>query len=158
MSFRKELHRDPDNGRIAGVCAGIAEYFGLETWLVRILAVTGFFLLAGPFMLVAYVAAWFILDKKPGSGGKRRMDHSRTATQHFGHKSWSESKYKGWHNDNDDEKRVEVKARVWQAGEPPRQAFFDIKQKFKRIEDRLRSVETYVTSAEFQLNREINRL
>ena len=69
--MKKELYRDPDNGRIAGVCAGVAQYFGLETWLVRILTVTGFFLLAGPFMLVAYVAAWFILDKKPGTVGKK---------------------------------------------------------------------------------------
>lgn len=158
MSYRKELHRDPDNGRIAGVCAGIAEYFGLETWLVRILAVTGFFLLAGPFMLVAYVAAWFILDKKPGSGAKRKAGRAATAASSFASKGWHGGRHKGWHNNDGEEKKVEVKARVWQAGEPPRQAFFDIKQKFKRIEDRLRSVETYVTSAEFQLNREINKL
>ena len=65
MRNGKQLYRDPSNKRIAGVCAGVADYFGLETWLVRILVVTGFFLLAGPFMLVAYIAAWFILDKKP---------------------------------------------------------------------------------------------
>ena len=67
MRLHKELYRDPDKGRIGGVCAGVAEYFGLEVWLVRILTVTGFFLLAGPSVLVAYVAAWFILDKKPSS-------------------------------------------------------------------------------------------
>ena len=65
MRNGKQLYRDTDNARIAGVCSGIAHYFGLETWLVRILAVTGFFLLAGPFMFVAYIAGWFILDKKP---------------------------------------------------------------------------------------------
>ena len=69
---------------------------------------------------------------------------------------------KGWHNEpvseQDEDKKVEVKAHVWQAGEPPRQAYFDIKHKFKRIEDRLRKVETYVTSSEYQLNREINKL
>ena len=52
MRNGKQLYRDTDNARIAGVCSGIAHYFGLETWLVRILAVTGFFLLAGPFMFV----------------------------------------------------------------------------------------------------------
>ena len=67
---------------------------------------------------------------------------------------------KGWQNQQADgeEKKVEVKAHVWQAGEPPRQAYFDIKQSFKRIEKRLRAVEQYVTSSEFQLNREINKL
>ena len=65
MRNGKQLYRNPENARIAGVCSGVAEYFGLETWLVRILVVTGFFLLAGPFIFVAYIAAWFILDKKP---------------------------------------------------------------------------------------------
>ena len=26
----KKLYRDPQNGMIAGVCAGVAEYFGWE--------------------------------------------------------------------------------------------------------------------------------
>ena len=154
MSINKELHRDPERGRIAGVCAGIAEYFGLETWLVRILTVTGFFLLAGPFMIVAYIAAWFILDKKPGSKHKGAILKDQFATKmHRG---------KGWHNEPaqeaEEEKKVAVKAHVWQAGEPPRQAYFDIKQRYQKIEDRLRKVETYVTSSEYQLNREINKL
>lgn len=160
---RKELHRDPERGRIAGVCAGIAEYFGLEVWLVRILTVTGFFLLAGPFMLVAYVAAWFILEKKPT--GRAAQAHASRGFKSKGYKGFvseatgSQYRGKGWCNEDElDEKKVEVKAHVWQAGEPPRQAFFDIKQKFSRIEKRLRNVETYVTSSEFQLNREINKL
>ena len=65
MKTGTSLYRDPKNGKIAGVCAGIADYFNLETWLVRILTVTAFFLLAGPFILVTYVAAWFILDFVP---------------------------------------------------------------------------------------------
>lgn len=151
MRNGKELHRDPEKGRIAGVCAGIAEYFGLEIWLVRILTVTGFFLLAGPFMLVAYVAAWFILDKKPGSKEKQAFLNAQMLAKRH--------QTKGWHNASDDsEEKIEVKSKVWQSGEPPRQAYFDIKQKFKRIEGRLRKVETYVTSSEYQLNREINKL
>ncbi len=37
---KRELYRDPINGKLAGVCAGLANYFGLETWLVRILVIT----------------------------------------------------------------------------------------------------------------------
>lgn len=154
MRVNKELYRDPDKGRIGGVCAGVAEYFGLEVWLVRILTVTGFFLLAGPFMLVAYIAAWFILDKKPSS--LMTKTKGEAFAQQFASKV---NKGKGWHNSSSElDGKIEVKSRVWQAGEPPRQAFFDIKQKFKRIEVRLRKVETYVTSSEYQLNREINKL
>lgn len=35
-SKRRELLRDDRNGKIAGVCAGIADYFGWELWLVRV--------------------------------------------------------------------------------------------------------------------------
>ncbi|MFT5674240.1 MAG: phage shock protein C [Paraglaciecola sp.] len=151
MNTRKDLYRDPDKGKIAGVCAGLAEYFGLELWLVRILVVTGFFLLAGPFVIVAYIAAWFILDKKPGTTDKHDVfKHQKSSRATTG---------KGWHNSSEQEEgKVEVKGKVWQAGEPPRQAFHDIKQRFERNETRLRKIETYVTSSEFQLNREINSL
>lgn len=148
MRNGKQLYRDSSNKRIAGVCAGVADYFGLETWLVRILVVTGFFLLAGPFMLVAYVAAWFILDKKPEGL------ETQAPEPVF-------SKGKGWRNPNAGQvksPKVEVKTKVWQAGEPPKQAFHDIKNRFAKAETRLRKMETYVTSREYQLNKEISRL
>ncbi|MDM7860080.1 envelope stress response membrane protein PspC [Alteromonas sp. ASW11-36] len=151
MKLDKTLYRDPENGKVAGVCAGIGEYFGIETWLVRILTVTGFVLLAGPFMLVAYVACWFILDKKPISGQAASMRTFSTAAPNA-------SSGKGWVNETEQEKPIEVKAHVWQAGEPPKQAFHDIQMRFRKAEERLRKVETYVTSKEFQLNRELSRL
>lgn len=151
MTARKQLQRDTEEGKIAGVCAGIAEYFGIETWLVRIATVAATLLLAGPFIPFFYVAAWFILDKKPLNSGFRRHQGSAFTTRHHGGK--------GWRNEvNEDDRKVEVKSTVWQAGEPPRQAFYDIKNQFSRIETRLRKIETYVTSSEYQLNREINKL
>ena len=153
MKNRGTLYRDPSRARIAGVCAGIADYFGLELWLVRILTLTGFFLLAPPFFFIGYIAGWFILEKKPGNLASKA-----------GHSQYSEQKQtkqsgKGWHSSNHEEaEKVVVKSKIWQAGEPPKQAFFDIKQQFENNEDRLRKVEKYVTSSEFQLNREINNL
>lgn len=152
MKHRRQLYRDPEHARIAGVCAGIANYFGIERWLVRILAVTGFFLLAGPFMLVAYVACWFILDKKPQGHDSVAANTASNVFQHAG---------KGWRNvtsSDSEESKVSVKTKVWQAGEPPKQAFHDISKRFAEAENRLRSMERYVTSREFQLNREISKL
>jgi phage shock protein PspC (stress-responsive transcriptional regulator) len=34
---RKKLFRDPDNKLIAGVCSGISNYFGISTWIPRLL-------------------------------------------------------------------------------------------------------------------------
>lgn len=154
MKTYGNLYRDPSKGKIAGVCAGLAEYFGIELWLVRILTLTGFFLLAPPFFFVGYIAAWFILEKKPrGMASRPRSEESGHTT------NMGKSNGKGWHNTFEDEpEKVVVKSKVWQAGEPPKQAFFDIKQRFEKNEDRLRKMESYVTSSEFQLNRELSKL
>jgi phage shock protein C len=150
------IYRDPKNGKIAGVCAGIADYFKLEVWLVRILTVTAFFLLGGSFVLVAYIAARFILDKKPtGSiSMNRENQYSSSVNAGAANKVWRKTGDAG----SSKEGRIEVKSRVWQAGEPPREAFFDIQERFRVAELKLRKLEGYVTSKEFELNREISRL
>lgn len=136
MSRSGELFRIPERGKIAGVCAGVAERFGIELWLVRIIWVSGVFLL-GPFFVVAYVAAWFILDAKASSS-----EESTAPAKHY----------------DAPLHRVEVKTKVWQSGEPPRQAMKDIRSQFDTIEQRLRSVESYVTSPQYILNKEISKL
>lgn len=148
MTTKKSLYRNKQKGKIAGVCAGIAEYLGWELWLVRILALTGFLLLAPPFFFFAYIAGWFILENKPMSGASSASMHVNQF--HTG---------KGWRNESTgDEKKVEIKNKVWQAGEPPAKAFVDIKKQFNGLEQRLRNMETYVTSSEFQLKRQIDQL
>lgn len=44
----KELYRDTANGKISGVCAGLANYLGAEVWLIRILVISAA-LLGGSF-------------------------------------------------------------------------------------------------------------
>lgn len=151
--MKGQLYRDTQNARIAGVCSGIADYFGLERWLVRILVVSAFFLLAGAFVFIAYIACWFILDSKPAHDSVVIDDPVSQFKTHDG---------KGWKNSSagsrDTSGKVAVKTKVWQAGEPPKQAVHDIANRFRDAELRLRKMEKYVTSREFQLDREISRL
>ena len=62
MSSPKRLHRRSSAGRIAGVCAGIAEYLDADVTLIRlawvVLSIVPGCLLGG---LVAYIAAWLIM-------------------------------------------------------------------------------------------------
>lgn len=62
--FDKPLYRDPDSGKLAGVCAGLAHSLGAETWLIRIIAVTLAITNLGLFLII-YGAAWLFLDKRP---------------------------------------------------------------------------------------------
>jgi phage shock protein C len=57
---RKRLVRNTDNKMIGGVCAGVADYFGLDPTLVRILTVVGAVLGLGS-VVVAYVVAWAVM-------------------------------------------------------------------------------------------------
>ena len=57
----KRLYR-VDNGVIAGVCGGIAEYFNLDPIVIRLLAVALFF--AGTLSLWVYILAALIIPKK----------------------------------------------------------------------------------------------
>lgn len=149
---RGELYRNPSNGRIAGVCAGIADYFGWEIWLVRILVVSGV-LFGMPFLILGYIAAWFILDKNPKEQVKHRKYHrARTSTYSQGESATQHDEYEQVNES------IKVKARIWQSGEPPKQAFHDIRRKFSSLEKQLQGIEQYVTSSEFTVAREINKL
>jgi phage shock protein C len=59
------LYRDPQHGKIAGVCAGLADYFGVRVTGLRIalilLSIFGFF---GP-VLVGYIVLAVLLHPKP---------------------------------------------------------------------------------------------
>ncbi len=54
------LYRDPERGRLAGVCAGIADYFGLEPALVRVFAVIGLVFFTVPTLVLYGLAAAFV--------------------------------------------------------------------------------------------------
>ena len=83
MSSPKRLYRNSSAGRIAGVCAGIAEYFDADVTLVR-LAWVVLSIVPGSFVggLVAYIAAWAIMtdSSSPASAEAetRRLTRSTT--------------------------------------------------------------------------------
>jgi len=62
-SPRTTLYRDKENGKLLGVCSGIADYTGVNVFWLRlgmlILAIT----MGWP--ILAYFAAGFLLNKKP---------------------------------------------------------------------------------------------
>lgn len=127
-SNNRTLYRITDKGKIAGVCAGIADYFNFETWLVRVAAASIFLLGGGGPVLFIYVMLWVILDIKPKE--KEVGDHL--------------------HRD--------IKKKVWQAGEPAKRALQGVAEKFQGLEIRLQKLEHHVTSDNFDLKNQIDNL
>ena len=68
MSEQKRLVRSSSDKMVAGVCGGLAKYFGIDTAIARLLMVL--FALAGGPGIVAYVILWVIMpldDAAPAS-------------------------------------------------------------------------------------------
>lgn len=70
-TYRK-LYRDYDNKFIAGVCAGIAQYFGIDSLWVRLLAIIIAFAGVGSPVLV-YFILWVIIPKATTTSEKLAM-------------------------------------------------------------------------------------
>jgi phage shock protein C len=62
-SERTTLYRDKQNAKLMGVCAGIADYTGINVFWVRLGAVA--FTLATGFGIPLYFVAGILLNKKP---------------------------------------------------------------------------------------------
>jgi len=137
------LYRDSKNKKICGVCAGSAEYLGVETWQVRLGALCGLFFLPS-IAIPAYFITYFLMDKKPyyrevtdrfDEGRKSKDDHTRPSMR---------------------ERKSEN--RVNKPGTSNVQALSTAKRKFADIEDKLRCMETHVTSSKFELQREFKKI
>ena len=61
--MNKKLYRSVSNEKIAGVCAGIAEYFNLDPTLIRLAWVL--FSLCGGSGVLAYIICVFVIPEKP---------------------------------------------------------------------------------------------
>ena len=61
----KQLHKSNEDKMIEGVCGGIAEYFGLDSTLVRLGWVI--FCALGGSGILAYIIAAVIIPRRPAS-------------------------------------------------------------------------------------------
>jgi phage shock protein C len=120
---RFRLWRDTDRGILAGVCAGIADYAGLEPVIVRIAAVAGLIFFFVP-TIVAYLILAVALRPKPPALYESRDEEAF------------------WRNVNT----------------APTDTFQSLRHKFRDLEERLRRMESQVTSADFDLHRKFHDL
>lgn len=65
MMSRGKLYRIPHQGRLKGVCAGIAAYLGIPVLLVRVIVVLSLFCGLFVFTLIAYFLLAAVLDEMP---------------------------------------------------------------------------------------------
>jgi phage shock protein C len=116
------LYRDREHAIIAGVCAGIAEYFGFNRRAFRIIVgiATVMFL---PFVVVSYFILVILLPVKPV---EPKIDE-----QH---------------------------ATFWRGvSNAPSDVFSSVSHRFRELDLRLQKMEAFITSKEFEIDRELGR-
>ena len=114
--MKKAFQLDKSNGKWMGVCAGIANYTGVDATFVRVAAVVVTLLGAFPWTLIAYVAAGLLAKPKR----QRSIDDVEAAA--------------------------------------PRLSTYEVRSQMRDIDRRMAEVETYVTSQNTNLAREIEEL
>ncbi|WP_428102362.1 envelope stress response membrane protein PspC [Candidatus Rariloculus sp.] len=60
---RNKLYRDGERGMVAGVCAGLAGYFGFDLTVTRVVVVVGMFFF--PTLIIVYFVLALLLKKGP---------------------------------------------------------------------------------------------
>lgn len=72
-SLSRPWVRPREGRKIAGVCAGLADQFGLSVTLLRLAFLLGFLFSGGVFLLV-YVALWIVMPEEPDDWGPIRRE------------------------------------------------------------------------------------
>lgn len=67
----KRLYRDIENAKIAGICAGLANYFNIDVIVVRVIFLL--FLFFGGFGFPLYIILWIIIPKAASTIDRLRM-------------------------------------------------------------------------------------
>ena len=125
----KSLYRDTENGKLGGVCAGLAARFGAEVWLVRLLFVS-LFLFTGFFLaILIYIIACLLLDKMPIEKQQQRSIYANHS----------------------------MKTKSWQQGHTAEKLLDNIAAELDDIEQGLQKMENYVISFSFKMDREFKQ-
>ena len=117
------LYRDKENAMLAGVCAGIAEYAGLNVKGTRIVCALLCLTPMAALMIISYIVLAIVLPVKP------------------------EGLYE-----------TREQAEFWRGvSNAPSDVFGSLRHRFRELNMRLERMEAFVTSREFEIDRELGR-
>lgn len=133
-----DLYRNRSRGWIAGVCAGLADHWGVPSWMVR-LGALALFIFTGTLAFWGYVAAVILLARRPG----RWVESERAA--HV------EMEY-------DEDLHHYRKRTVFKYSEAPTVRLRKARRRLEEALGRVESMERYMTSRRYDLNREFSKL
>lgn len=150
VDYRKKLYRNTREGKIFGVCAGIADYLEISVFVVRLVFLLLFFMTGFPLLL--YIGAALVLDKKPEYEFERAGNTEPAPDAAARAQTESTVPHAATPGGA-------ANARDAQAGTvSKRREFQYCARKFVALQQRLARMEAYVTSKRFRLHREFRNI
>ena len=160
------LYIDKNDGKVAGVCSAFARYFGVESWVVRMGALTGLIFIP-TIVFPGYWISYFVIQKKSSTkpkrilGRRRRRRHQRREAA----KAAAAELYADNYGDDCVEEHADQQAqtrreRVPRASEKlqPSRDLRHVTTDLTQAELRLRRMESFVTSDQYELHKELHKI
>lgn len=180
INYRKPIYKNGRDKRIAGVCSGLADYLEVSHFSVRAVTLGSLFVF-GPFTFWAYLICAFVFDPDPSTMDSDRYarkmakkqrwsDKRRQRSEHRAEKrarrngfsnSYVNEEYQSDVVDRTNLAEDEVKdtdASKAGSSEASNYSTDECASIYKTLETRLRDIEAYMTSKQFSLHCEINRI
>jgi len=126
------LYRNKKKGYLGGVCAGLADDFDVDTWVVRLFTFGGFLFL-GSFVVIAYIALWWFLDVRPKGED-------------------------GYEYEYDERQQSYRPKKMFKYADSANSRLRRAKEKLDDAERRVTEMERHVTSKKFDLDREFSKI
>ena len=130
--FRQNLYRNTREGKIGGVCAGLADHFGISHWVMRILAISALWFSGGVFFWI-YIAAWIILSPATPEEREEYMEY-------------------------DEREQCYRRRNMWRYQAPVGERIKRAQERLSNIHQRVSAMEEYVTSKKYKLDEEFSKL
>ncbi len=140
------LYRNTREGKIAGVAAGLADHWDIAPWVVRLMWI-GAFLFTGTLALWLYLGGWLLMARRP-----LRVDADGRASQELEYEEVQvDMEYDERHHDYRPRK-------VFRYSDSSSVRLRRARERLDTALRRVENVESYVTSRQYELNKEFSRL
>ncbi len=141
------LYRNTRDGKIAGVCAGLADHWDIAHWVVRLIWICGF-LFTGTLALWVYLGAWILLAPRPT---RRYTDGDYAHVEPEYEEVEIEMEY--------DERYHDYRPRkFFRYSDSSSVRLERARERLDAALRRVENMETYVTSRRYKLNKEFSKL
>ena len=141
------LYRNTREGKVAGVCAGLADHWDIAHWVMRLIFV-GALCFTGTLAIWAYIGAWILMAPRSSrrtDDGERYDDYDRYSYEDV------EMEY--------DERRHDYRPKkVFRYSDSSGVRLKRARERMDAALRRVEGMESYVTSRQYNLNKEFSKL